>query len=140
MSIILYHKKKTQDTFLQNVCPQMCSNRIFANVSEILEYKTVFLIVLYMHCDHMIFLDTHLFCSFFAVWHSFNIQKYRLNNKIFAENTQSLKINLHVIEVQRWWFVPFHKIEEFSVNTGKRDVIELELPNGKFYKVKSTQT
>lgn len=45
-----------------------------------------------------------------------------------------------MIEVQRRWFVPFHKIGEFSVNTEKRDGIELELPNGEFYNVKSTQT
>lgn len=96
-NFVSFKIKKTQDTFLQTVCPQLCFNRIFANISEILAYKTVFRIVLYMHCDHMIFLDTHyfivaLFCC---------LLKYRLNNKIFAENTQSLKINLHVIEVQR---------------------------------------
>lgn len=57
-----------------NVCPQMCSNRIFANVSEILVYKTVFRIVLYKHCDHMIFLETHfivaLFCCLAFIQHS----------------------------------------------------------------------
>lgn len=94
--------------------------------------------VLFCICIAIIWLSSvHIYCcSFFAFWHSFKIQQYWLNNNIFAENTQSLKINLLVIEVQRWWFVPFHKIEEFSVNTGKRDVIELELPNGKFLQSK----